>query len=167
MRIALSLVLCLVITAPQGLSGQQQVASRVVPGARVRVWTQGEQYSGTLTALSNDSVWLTSDGSVVLARSAVERVDVSVGRQGHTLLGLGVGFGGGLLGGAAVASVAGQDGGFDPGQLGAGTWAGLTVIGGVVGALTRSDRWVRVADWSPVPTAKPGRVGHPNLAGIP
>lgn len=68
-----------------------------------------------------------------------------------TRSGLGVGFGAGFLGGVAVASAVGQDNygfGPDPAKLGAGlgTWAGLTVIGGVVGAFSKSDRWVRVPD---------------------
>ncbi len=160
-RALLGIVLCLV--ARQGLYGQG-APSRLMLGARVRVWAQERQYIGTLTGISDDFVWLTSGGPVVLARHTVRRVDVSTGKRGHFWVGLGSGTLVGLGAGLAVSSSCDCGGSIERGVAGAGIWLGGTVAGAVIGALWKSERWTQVPDWSAVPAARPRRVGHPNLA---
>ena len=144
-------------------------APRLVPGTRVRIWTGSRQYTGVLAALSDDSLWLRSEEPAALARSEVQRVDVSVGKKGHTLAGLGIGFGVGMLGAAVAASSVNEEPSFGPSGtamgVGLGTWAGITVIGGVVGTLLKSDRWAQLTDWTPAPKPEPPPVARADPAG--
>jgi len=112
----------LALGAPARLAGQEP--PRVPAGARVRVSLEprppvsanrgpGERTRilGTLMRPVSDSVVVydeESGGTVALALDAVQRLEVSRGRHGHSgrgaLVGLGVGLSGGLVAGLVVCA---------------------------------------------------------------
>ena len=149
MRQVCAAVLILATIASPGAS---QVAPLVPhPGDRVRVWEAKRRLIGVLDALQADSLLL--HGRPPLSLVPIQRLDIAVGRKGHTLEGLALGFlVGGVVGVVAANSATANEGIESIGKAVAiwfGVWAGSTVIGGVIGGEMKSDRWQRVIPWPP------------------
>ncbi len=147
--VQVSAVGLLAIVGPVMAQQVQGLAS----GARVRVWTlepHSERRVGTLVALRRDSLLMQLDGdtdTMRIARAAVTRIDASEGRRSHVVTGL-------ILGAAAGGTTGyfigkGLDNTSVCGSgcewLVAGPLAGVGgVLGGLLGAVTRTDRWKEV-----------------------
>ena len=129
-----------------------QIASRAnsscpLPGTPSSTeWT----YSGTLEAVSADTLYVRvqwKDPAFAIPTNSIVAAAYRT-QRGHTLRGAGIGLLGGVVVGAAIASAVGFEGSYlfedsDPLLVGAllGAPPGL-LIGSIVGALIRSDRWL-------------------------
>ena len=146
-----ALVLCAAPLAAQGMHSDAAPA----PGIRVRVTTSGveEPLTGTLAWLDATTIALLrapGDTAHVL-RDGLERIEVSLGRRSNAGKGLRRGALIGTTVGAmlGILLMAGDDGYFDYGAeaipLGAAGGAMYgSLIGLVVGALSRSEQWAEV-----------------------
>ena len=160
------LALSLSLAAPLAAQEEAPVLVEVDSLARVRVTQRAtethspERFTGALVAAGRDSLVIGPDrmaGTLVLPVSAVERLEVSRGRRGvgrSALRGAKYGF----LGGLAVSAlffvaVAVDDGDCGDCFISAEAAAAIgsvmvtstaTLVGGVVGALSPGERWVRV-----------------------
>ena len=131
----------------------------LVPGARARVTESGERSTrrGTVVTAAADTVTLKLDSggeTIALSRAAITRVEISQGLHGHTAAGIGIG----LLAGFGVGAVYGYNhcgtcgGGEDDAttrMLDALAWGGILggagmLVGGVIGAHHKTDRWEEV-----------------------
>jgi hypothetical protein len=160
----LILVVALVIALPQ--PGYSQALDALRQGARVEVTsTSGKSNTGTLIALSSDSVRFTPDrgsayklnnpASVSLAVADVKSVRVSRGKNhlaGAFSKGL-IGTGVGIVGGALLGVLAFRDSeycdmfcgpGFHATVGGILGGAGGLIVGTVAGATSGNERWERV-----------------------
>ncbi len=158
MRTTVLLSLVVALTLPRGLPAQ--VAPPLEPGSRIRVSLARAGYDasvrkvGRLLAVRQDSLFLevagTNDSTVVLLPQ-VSRIEVSSGRRGHTLEGIGIG----ALAGAGVGALIGLASGDDPPgwfSFSAGDKAvvggvAFGILGSVIGAIggsTPTDSWVNV-----------------------
>jgi hypothetical protein len=158
---ALSVALVIVLGTATGPSASSQsltapaaISLGAQPGARVRVAqpdsTAGSQI-GTVVAVGQDGITVRRDhpgDSLAIGFARIQRLDLSRGRHGHALIGLGVGVVGGALVGGLLGASSGNSGGFqvlnkhDDTILGAvlGGLAGA-VVGPIVGAVIRTERW--------------------------
>lgn len=119
-------------------------------GRRVRAELsgEGERIVGSLSAITDRGLILVIDeqAEIELPRARIQRLEMSYGRKGHSLAGLLIGAGAGALLGALEKPdkncvgegclTRGENIGY--GALGAG------VLGGLVGALIRTDRWLEI-----------------------
>lgn len=144
--------------APASLAAQRATPSAVVaqPGATVRVWTEGWQYTGTLTRVAADTAVIRfATDSAMVPLQAVQRVDVQQGTRrsiGRILVGTGLGAAVGMIVGgyAGVALECGTscDNDGEWAGLGGAVFGGLTgivaggITGGVIGGKKRYPRWV-------------------------
>lgn len=144
--------------APAPLAAQRATPSAVVaqPGATVRVWTPGWQYTGTLARVAADTAVIRfASDSAMVPLQAVQRVDVQQGTRrsiGRILVGTGLGAAVGMIVGAyaGVGLECGtsceNDG--EWAGLGGAVVGGLTgivaggITGGVIGGKKRYPRWV-------------------------
>ena len=145
----------ILLVLPSGLHAQ---APTLTPGSRVRVWpacpasTPARACSpviGQFLGFQGDSLLIQEDGGPprVIPGDPAMRLEVSAGRRGHTLLGLGVGTLTGLATGAALVSSC-TTGSEDDGLCN--IYYLITVpagagLGSILGALIRTDRWQSVA----------------------
>ncbi len=162
---------CLIAIAAVAWPGQLAAQVwEVQSGSRVRITAPGiqsEQLVGSVSAIRGDTILLKLDATEeerAVSLRSLERIELSVGEKRHTLEGLLIGTGAGVLLGFLASRGAEDDdpsgcfnlgwggGCFNPG-LTAGEKRGLAVIGGgfffggvgaIVGALTKSDRWQEV-----------------------
>jgi hypothetical protein len=138
----------------QSLTGPAAIGLGAQPGARVRVFqpdsATGSQ-AGTVVAVGQDGMTVRRDhpgDSLAIGFARIDRLDLSRGRHGHALIGLGIGVVGGALVGGALGASSGNSNGYqifnkhDDAILGAvlGGLAGA-VVGPVIGALVRTERW--------------------------
>lgn len=145
------------VTASQ--AGAQGVA--VSRATRIRV-DYGAEVTGAYVGLRGDSLMVVADhqrDSIGIALSSVERVAISRGRHGHAVKGLEFGLYLGVLSGMIVSAVVGApqqprqggpfsniDGVTQTAILGVfGAVVGGTV-GGIGGALYRTERWETIAN---------------------
>ncbi len=158
MRIRIRAINTALLISSSGCAVATQAIPTLTPGARVRAWNSppaDQKVVGTLLEIRSDTLLLQEDGwadTTPILRTAVTRLDISVGHMRHTGRGAARGF---LFGGAvgALAGViigssfecgtgdCGKEGAIAFGAIGAGT--GL-LIGALVGAITTSDRWQEV-----------------------
>jgi len=136
------------------LAARSQKPATIVPGSRIRITERGtgksEVRSGTVVTTGADKVMLKIDPygeTVPYSTAEISRVEVSQGRKGHTVVGLGIGF----LAGATIGAVYGVNEapkGSDSLDitLNSLAWAGIgggigMVVGGVAGAIYKTERW--------------------------
>lgn len=155
----------------------------VVPGARVRITESGTGgrglLRGTVVTMSADTVVLRFDRggeAVPISLARVSRIEVSRGSKRHTAAGLGLGFLAGAGTGALVGALTCESsstctGGSDGSLTGihALLWGGVgaavgTLVGGVIGASHKTERWERVSSSHWGLTIGPGRQGGFALA---
>lgn len=141
------------------------------PGDRVRIWVADRPHTGVIDVLQSDFVVLHGQPPISLA--PIQRLDVAVGRKGHSLEGVGLGFLiGGVVGALAARSAMANEGLDSIGEglaIWLGVWGGTTVLGRVIGNGMKSDRWQRVVPWPPSsgrPYATPGLGVRPFTAGV-
>lgn len=153
MRPALLAVAALVLIPVPAMSSQ------TVPlkaGDRIRITAVPNAFDHRIARVVNvrhDSLLLNVAGAETLAitLAGVTRLELSTGRRRHTWQGIGVGALIGVSAGAFMGYASGDDRGwccFTAGAKAAITGGGLgvlgAVVGGVVGSVTVSDRWVLV-----------------------
>jgi hypothetical protein len=132
-----------------------QVSQSLEPGTRVRVSTAPvglwpDWMVGTIISVTDDHLIIRperdSAQSIELARTALTHLEVSHGKRSKWLTGLGLGF----LGGAAVGAAVGYNSGGYSDILGPEAFAAIVaipsalggaLIGGVIGAVIKVDRW--------------------------
>lgn len=138
-----------------------KVPQGIAPGDRVRASIrQDGAVAGRVVRLSRDTLVLETGGDTIgVARASVQRIDVRTGTHGHGGIGflVGLAVGGGL--GAALLASAGEDcTASDPNYYpGCGDYTvppelayapmvmlGGALLGGIVGAVIRSDTWTEV-----------------------
>ena len=153
-----------------------QDTSVVVPGARIRITELGSgengRRAGTVVTVGKDTIALRLDrdeATVPISIARITQVEVSQGRQGHTFKGMGLGSLAGAGAGALVgASSCGTCGGGEDVAadrlLNTLAWAGIgagvgMLVGGVIGAVHKNEKWetVPVSRWRL--TAGPSRRG--------
>ncbi len=149
--------------ASQSLTGPAAISLGAQPGARVRVSTTtivmgdsrsdggSRSYTGTVVAIGQGGMALRPDhpgDSLSLIFAGIDRVDLSRGRHGHAVVGLEIGAATGGLAGVVFGVVNRNRVGFQPLSTGdaalafgiVGGAAGA-IVGPVVGALIRTERW--------------------------
>lgn len=119
------------------------------PGTRARASLVGENGTVVGTVVSVDADFLTlvteNQRSVSLPRDDVAKLEISTGRKGHALWGALIGAGAGaLIGLAEGADDCVGDECYTRGENVAYGALGAGMIGALVGALYRTDRWVTV-----------------------
>jgi hypothetical protein len=145
----------------QAFSVAQAQEPLFVPGVRVRI-TESDSatsgpHAGTVVAAGRDTVVVRLDRggeTVPFAVAGISRLDVSQGLKGHTGAGIGLGFLAGVGVGAAVGynSCGTCGGGEDDAtskMLSALAWGGIigaggALVGGLIGAHYKTDRWEEV-----------------------
>jgi hypothetical protein len=151
-----AVLLAALLVAPSfRLAGQTQAS--VAEGDRVRLsvrhGTGKQQIVGRVTTVGRDTIIVAEDqgAPTAIPRAAIEKVEISRGQHGNAgrgaLIGLGVGaIGGGVVGAIGASCNSSQefclfntDAEIATGALVFGAMG--TVVGAVIGALTRSDRW--------------------------
>jgi hypothetical protein len=153
-----------------------QGPSGVASGTRVRIteFESGKRkpHAGTVVTAGRDEVVLRLDGSEEIMPFAVTRIarfDVSRGMKGHTGAGIGLG----LLAGASAGALVGVNqcgtcgGGESDGlakALNALIWSGIgggagMLVGGIIGARHKTERWEEVPSSRWRLTAGPRRGG--------
>ncbi len=156
-RALLVIVLAVPCIAVRELPAQRQSNDGFgAAGRRVRVTMHdGVRTIGQLVEVGADSITLLlAEGgeSRMFSRSDIDRIALSRGERGNALKGLAIGAGGGLVLGALLGAAAGEsceeedylcpDEGFSAVAVGvAGAFAG-GLVGTVVGALVRTEKWV-------------------------
>jgi hypothetical protein len=138
-------------------SGSAQEVPVLVPGARVRITESNVTQRGTILTAGADTVTLRPDRreeTIAISRTGITRVELSRGLHGHTGAGIGLGF----LAGLGVCALVGYNscgtcGGGEDDQttkmLSALAWGGILggagiLVGGVIGAHHKTDRWEEV-----------------------
>jgi hypothetical protein len=114
---------------------------------------RGSTYVGRLTALDGDTLRIqvrSNEAAVAIPTASLDRLSVIHGTKGHFWAGAGLGLLGGALIGGVIGSTQDLSGSFlfsntNPAVLGIviGAPAGL-LLGGIIGAAIRSDRWLPV-----------------------
>jgi hypothetical protein len=137
----------------QALTGPAATSLGAQPGARVRIVQSDSAATsqiGTVAAVGQDGMTIRRDhpgDSLAIRFAGIERLDLSRGRHGHALIGLGIGAAGGVLVGALVGAAAASSG---PLRINSGDGAAVgaivvgavgAVVGTVVGAVIRTERW--------------------------
>ena len=147
-------VVVLLLTSIAGRAASQPAPALPRPGDRVRVSVADGRHIGVLDALQADSVFLR--GQPPLALGPTYRLEMAMGKKGHTLEGLGLGFlFGGAAGTLAAYSISQGSGSMDYGAavgalaVAAGVWLGSTVLGAFIGSSMKSERWRQVLPWPP------------------
>lgn len=157
-RTAIATLLLLGLAVPSSLAAQ--VATALTPGTRVRVAaptvTDGRT-TGSLTSIGATAFHLAREDGEMLTvpRDAVEVIEVSAGRRSHWVRGAGIGALAGLAvsGTLAIAGANESDSDLDSldralyGAFIVVTTAGSALVGGITGALIRTEQW------EPVPTS--------------
>jgi hypothetical protein len=154
-RTAMLLVI-LFVAQSLPLAGQ---ARTVAEGDRVRVTLRhgaaARRLVGRITAVGRDTLFLNAEGQtapMAIPKATIEKLEISTGQHGNAgrgaLIGLGVGAIGGGIVGAADASHCNNSQSFclfsSGGEMAivATVFGAIgTVLGAVVGAISRSDRW--------------------------
>ena len=158
MRTIVLLSLMGALSMPGGLTAQ--TVPPLEPGSRVRVSVRRigsdllVRKVGSLLAVRRDSLFLKEAGtndSTVVALTQVSRIEVSRGRRGHTLQGMGIGLLAGAGFGALIGYASGDDeAGFlsfsagDKAVLGGMGGGILGTLIGAIGGSARTDSWVDV-----------------------
>jgi hypothetical protein len=159
LALSVAVVIVLVTATTPSASSQSLTAPAAIslgaqPGARVRVVRSDSTTSsqtGTVVAVGPDGMTVRRDhpgDSLAIGFARLERLDLSRGRHGHALIGLGVGVVGGALVGGLLGASTGNSGGLqilskhDDTIIGA-VLGGLTgaIVGPIVGAVIRTERW--------------------------
>jgi hypothetical protein len=140
----------------QSLTGPAAISLGAQPGARVRVVESDSAATsqiGTVAAVGQDGMTIRRDhpgDSLALKFAGIDRLDLSRGRHGHALIGLGIGVAAGGLAGAlwGVSASSHSSREFDIGSAGVTVAAGAilggavgAIVGPVVGAFVRTERW--------------------------
>ena len=142
-----------VLVATLAATTAQAQAPSLDPGTRVRVWAPElgiEKQPGTFEALRGDTLVVTVDSIILCPMTLVTRLDAYDGRTGHARTGAFIGMGAGAVIGAVTAVIICEnawctvDGGVVMAGLGVGVLTG-GLLGAGVGALIKTDRWVRVS----------------------
>lgn len=151
----------LALFAPLGASGAQAVADSLLRvGTRVRIATVNSDFAigtrraiGVVHARTADSMTVAWEGglSSTLTNAEISRIDVSAGPQPFVLRGMGFGFLGGAVVGAAIGAATYEQSNFLDFGIGvemagnAIVFGALgTVLGGVAGGVGRREGWSRV-----------------------
>jgi hypothetical protein len=155
MRLVTLMIISLIVAPLATIASQQ--SPPVKAGDRVRITApsvSGSPFVGAFVAIEADSLVVhDSVDTWRLSLASVEQVDLSRGRQSHTLLGAGIGFlvGGGvavaLLYTGGSTSLCDQSANQD--AMNSGECIGLSALGGVAGAglgaiiggFIRTERW--------------------------
>lgn len=144
-----------------GSAAWAQESSVIVPGARVRITGfesgRSASHAGMVVTAGRDTVVLRldrGDEAMPFAMAGITRIELSRGLKAHTGAGIGLG----LLAGFGVGALVGYNscgtcGGGEDDQisklLGALAWGGIIggggmLVGGLVGAHHRTERWDKV-----------------------
>jgi len=166
-RTAISTLILLGLAVP----ATAQETNALSPGTRVRVeapTVTDARATGSLASIDATALHLTlADGeTLTVPRDAVESIEVSAGRRSHWVRGAGIGALVGLAFSGTLAIIGANEGdgeltSLDNAMYGAFivvTTAGSAVVGGITGALIRTEQW------EPVP-ASGVRVGVRPVAG--
>jgi hypothetical protein len=158
MRLSALMVSSTLLAAPLGAQASNTSAPTLYPGARVRVSTvdaPSVRRPGSVWALVGDTLRILIDGgdsAVAFPYQTIAQLDTSVGRQGHALMGAGIG---GLVG-VGTGVILGFAGGDDPQGWfalwshsakekarinGIGFGAVGLIVGAVVGANIVTEHW--------------------------
>jgi hypothetical protein len=120
------------------------------PGTKVRLWFAGPGFSakGNLLSVSDEAFTLVeSDGqNLSFPRDTVTRVEVLQARKGHWLMGAIIGTAlGAAIGAVETPGCGGNDGDcYTRGENIAYGSLGPGIVGALVGALYKTDRWIEV-----------------------
>ena len=144
----------------------------VAPGDRVRITEfesgKSKPHAGTVVSAGRDEFVLKLDGSeetMPFALTRIARVELSRGMKGHTRAGIGLGLLAGASAGALVGSnQCGTCGGEEGKGLDVLFWGGIgggtgMLIGGIIGARHKTERWEEVPSSRWRLTAGPRRGG--------
>lgn len=155
-----------VLLCLQTLRASADELAVVREGAKVRVWSPQGQISGHVGRLVTvDEKTLTVDlgdaaTPTVLERALVTRIQVSQGRKRHVALGALIGFATGAALGALIYANTEDAGECCAPEVFAGVTGGLGALaGGLVGAVTKTERW------QDVPLAQPRVRSTPDQPG--
>lgn len=163
----------LALFAPLGASGAQAVADSLLRvGTRVRVATVNSDFAiGVVHARTADSMTVAWEGglSSTLTNAEISRIDVSAGPQPFVLRGMGFGFLGGAVVGAAIGAATYEQSIFLDFGIGV-EMAGNAIVfgalgivlGGVAGGVGRREGWSRVR----LDRGQPQRVSVAPLLGV-
>lgn len=153
------------------LAGQAE--NGIEPGTRIRVeapTVSNDRATGSLESIDATALHLTLEdgGSLSVPRDALRSIDVSAGRRSHWVRGAGIGALAGLVLSSTMAIIGASEGdaeltSLDNAMYGAFilvTTAGGAVVGGITGALIRTERWEPVSpagvQWGVGPTLDGG-----------
>lgn len=143
-----------ILSSPGSALAAQEEAPR--PGSRVRLTypcgrgaAETCRVAGELVRLREDTITVaTAETTTSVGRTAISRLELSLGQRSHRWVGAGAGF---VVGAGATWLVLGAHCDLSGNQdaIGAGECAGLTVLGGLAGAglgylvggLIRAERW--------------------------
>ena len=122
---------------------------RILPGTKIRVERTGPRFAveGQLLAVNENMLTIgASDWRVDLPRETVTRVQIVTRRKSHWIAGMVIGTGlGVLIGALETPGCGGNDGDcYTRGENMGYGGLGLGLIGGLVGALYRTDEWADV-----------------------
>ncbi len=122
---------------------------RLVPGTKLRVESNGRSFAtvGQLVAVNEKVLTIgTEDWRLDLSREDVKRVHMVVARKNHWIAGMLVGGGlGVLIGALETPGCGGNDGDcYTRGENMAYGGLGFGMIGGLIGALYKTDQWVEI-----------------------
>ncbi len=145
-----ALILAFLVSFNSPIPAQEPVRT----GDRIRVTAQGiKRTTGTLRAVDQRLVMLGGSGSpaIQIPRDSITKLEVSRGKRSNITAGILVGTGAGLLLGAAFAVLAVDAGGSSEisNQEAAAIFAALggsagLLIGTIVGASTKTERWQEI-----------------------
>jgi hypothetical protein len=164
------------LVVPLGVLNAQYAREGLRPGDRVRVTTVNPDSSmgtrratGVVQSLAEDHLtvaWGNGRRST-LTNAEISRLDVSMGAKPYVWRGMGLGLLGGVVVGAAIGAVRYErsdflDFGIGVEMLGHAVIVGAagTVVGGVIGAMGRRERWSRLE-----PRVDPQRIGVEPMLG--
>lgn len=149
--------------------------SAIVPGSRIRITEraadEGGALSGTVVTAGADSVVMSLDKGAQrapFALAGLSRVEVSRGEKGHTAAGIGLGF----LAGAGIGALIGvkDTQGEDSLEVWMNVlaWSGIgagvgMLVGGVIGAVYKTEKWEQVPVESIAMSAGTNRDGGVSL----
>jgi hypothetical protein len=139
----------------QSLTGPAAISLGAQPGARVRLVQSDSitrSQAGAVVAVRPDGMTLRRDhpgDTLAIGFAGIQRLDLSRGRHGHALIGLGLGAVGGALLGVAIGSAnSGSNGSYQIFSKSDNEVAGAVLfgaagalVGTVVGAFIRTERW--------------------------
>ena len=170
-RVTVLSIIALLLTSSFAWATESPV---VVPGARLRITELGlgksGRHAGTVVTAGTDTVVLRLDrgeGTAPYSLAKTEEIALSRGRHGHVVAGLGLGFLAGAGTGALVGASGNYGGGEDAGIdkiLNTLAWSGIgagvgMLVGGIVGAMHKTERWEALPSSRWRLTAGPARGG--------